>query len=98
VIAMLVIALLTAGAVAACFVVLVAGIQVSERRMGLAGPPRCRADAFARWVLRAEIGHREISPRRTARPTGQRRESDPLSPVPPHRPGSGRGARSGEPS
>lgn len=82
-------------AIAAGFAVLVAGIQVSEKRTGLAGPPRCRADAFARRVLCAHVGQLEASPALLAGTSGQRPGSRAPSPCSPARPGSV-GSRSGE--
>ena len=59
-------ALVAAGLSAAGFVMVVAGIRRTERRMGLDAPPRGCADAVARRVLGAHKCPSPISSRRTA--------------------------------
>ncbi len=63
---MIVIALVVGGLCAAGFVMVVAGIRGTERRMGLDGPPRGCADAIARRVLGAHRCPSAINSRRTA--------------------------------
>jgi hypothetical protein len=70
------IAFLTALAAVIAFIAVVAGIQVSERRMGLPGQPRSGADALARrMLLGASIGQQSISSLRTARQATQRQSN-----------------------
>jgi hypothetical protein len=66
VVSVIVIALAVAGLSAAGFVMVVAGIRRSERRMGLGSPPRGCADVLARRVLGAHSCPSVIASRRTA--------------------------------
>ncbi len=51
---------------AVAFVAVVLGIQMTERRQGLPGPPRGCTDAFARRVLGARVCQ-QAAPRRSCR-------------------------------
>jgi hypothetical protein len=97
VIALLAAAAVVAVAVVAGLAVLVAGIQVSERRTGLQCPPRRGADAFARWILSAHVSQPEASAARLGTAPGQRPRGT-SSPCSPARPASSGRARRGESS
>jgi hypothetical protein len=69
------VALLMVVAGTAGFVMVVAGIRASERRAGLPGPVRGRADAFARRVLDAKVAPVPIVSLQAARAAGPRRSA-----------------------
>ena len=67
------VALLAAAAGTAVFVMVVIGIRASERRAGLPGPARSRADSLARHVLAVRIQPSPIQSKRTAQLASQYR-------------------------
>jgi VanZ family protein len=60
------VALLTAVAGTAVFVMVVIGIHSSERQAGLPGPARSNSDALARRILAVRIAPVPIESKRTA--------------------------------